>query len=110
MKRIYIVIISILCILLVTSVFCLPRDYHQLQMYNEIEMVYSYYQFDSLCKVDRISNDLKEWDSVYFLEEETGQPICEYLYFNHHNDTTFVYTISDLTDSTLFINKRIEIR
>lgn len=108
MKKTYI-ILGIVFLCLIGVFFLIPKTpKEEIFMHTYIEQVYSYEQFDSLCIADGIHNDLKEWDSVVFIDDSTKTPINQYMYVIEKNDTMIVYSAIP-SDSTIFINKRMSI-
>lgn len=73
----------------------------QLIEYN-IEMTIS--QFDSLCVIDELSNDLSNWKTVPLVGE--GVPIKRFMYIK---DQENLY-ITTVQDSTYIVTKRIIIQ
>lgn len=72
----------------------------QLVQYNK---EYTISQFDSLCDADTISSELKNWETVPLLDEESKTPIKRYLYIK---DSSNLYILT-VQDSIYNVSKRI---
>lgn len=111
MKKIYIILIVIVTILIGVSIFLIPKlntsTNQEVYMGTMIENVYTYDQFDSLCRSDRISPYLEEWNSSIFISDH--KIVKQYLYLVYKKDTMIMYSLIPESDSTFFINKRISI-
>lgn len=99
MKRLIIIFLFILL------VCCSPKTY--LSMSNEYERNFTYEQFDSICKVDTISNDLNDWHNLVFYTDGYKGAIKEYMYIKYTDSTEIIYRLMNGEMNTFRITKRI---
>lgn len=78
------------------------------RMYNAFEQKFSLVQFDSICKADKIYNDLKKWHLLSSKDGETGEIINEYMYIKYSNNIEYVYRLIKIDNNTYKITKRIK--
>jgi len=78
------------------------------RMYNAFEKEFSKQQFDSICRADRISNDLKTWHVLTTKEGDTNEVITEYMYIKYQNNVEYIYRLIKINDNTYKITKRIK--
>lgn len=79
-------------------------------MYNAFEKNFSEVQFDSICKADKLSNDLKQWYLFTSREGDTGDIFVEYMYIKNKLDQEIIYRLIPNKDNTYHITKRIKNR
>lgn len=77
------------------------------QMYNAFENYYTVVQFDSICKADKISNNLNKWHKFYGKDYETKQQVIIYMYIKSLGKSECVYRLVKHNDSKYKITKRI---
>lgn len=77
-------------------------------MYNAFEREFSKYQFDSICKADQISNNLRTWHAFTTRDGETREIITEYMYIKYTNQAEYIYRLIRINDNTYKITKRIK--
>lgn len=76
-------------------------------MYNAFEGTYSRLQFDSICKADRISNNLNKWHVLYVIDSEDGNQIGEFMYIKYYNNVEYIYRVIKRSENKYKITKRI---
>ena len=112
MKR----ILNIIFILFISILFsCHPTkniiDNSEMQygstMYNAFEKEFTKIQFDSICKADRISNNLKKWHVLYIIDSDNGKQIGEYMYIKYQNNIEYIYRLIQKDENRYKITKRI---
>jgi len=79
-----------------------------MSMYNAFEREFTRIQFDSICKVDRISNDLNKWYIFSSRDGENGLPFNEYMYIKYDNISESIYRLIKIDNNTYKITKRIK--
>ena len=79
-------------------------------MRNSYEKVFTQYQFDSICKVDYISNDLKNWHIFSSRDGETQEAFSEYMYIKQIGQNEIIYRLLKTRDGKYKITKRIAVR
>ena len=98
MKKIIIIILSAL--FLVMS--CSPRI-----MMNSLKGTYNEYQLDSICRVERLPDDLSKWYGTFIYNYETNEKIDQYVFIREYNrKSEIIYTIT-VEDSTYYFVKRV---
>ena len=98
MKKIIIIILSAL--FLVMS--CSPRI-----MMNSLKGAYNEYQLDSICRVERLPDDLSKWYGTFIYNYETNEKIDQYVFIKEYNrKSEVIYTIT-VEDSTYYFTKRV---
>ena len=76
-------------------------------MYNAFERDFTKEQFDSICKADRISNNLKKWYLLVSKDLENGQLINEYMYIKYQDNVEYIYRL--IIDNKKYnISKRVK--
>jgi len=117
MKKINLLVIILSLILSFSSIGCkttennIVDDTEQvnygMSMYNAFEKEFTKEQFDSICRADRISNNLNNWHLFASKDGETKEIIVEYLYIKYANKTEYVYRLIKNNDNNYKITKRI---
>lgn len=79
-----------------------------MSMYNEYEREFTKAQFDSICKADRISNNLAKWHSLYAYDGYDGSEIKEYMYIKYQGNTEYIYRLVQKNEGEYKITKRIK--
>lgn len=78
-------------------------------MMNQFDGTYSVAQFDSICGVENISSNYKEWHKFTYVDFEDRTEIVRYLFIRMlSDDKEVIYTLNEKGDSLVF-NKRIVI-
>ena len=76
-------------------------------MENQINDYYNQKQIDSICILENIPDMYdNSWRNVYYLDDETGNIIDQYVYIKDQDTIQYVYTITDL-DSIFIFKKRV---
>lgn len=78
-----------------------------MSMYNAYEKEFTKIQFDSICKADRISNNLNKWHTLYIVDYENGSPIIEYMYIKYQKNIEYIYRLIKKSDNRYKITKRV---
>ena len=78
------------------------------RMYNAFEREFSKFQFDSICKADRISNNLNTWHVFTSKDGETKEVITEYMYIKYQDGGEYIYRLLKLNNNKYKITKRIK--
>ena len=76
-------------------------------MMNSIRGAYSEYQFDSICHVERLPDDLTKWYSTVFYDYETKEKISQYVFIKEYNRKGEVIYTTTVDDSTYYFTKRV---
>lgn len=95
-------IIIIFLVSLFLAFACSPRI-----MMNSIKGAYDIHQLDSICRVERIPDDLAKWHGTFLYDYETNEQINQYVFIKElkWNDEA-IYTIT-VDDSTYYFTKRV---
>lgn len=97
MKKIIIIFVS-----LFLAFACSPKI-----MMNSIKGTYNMYQVDSICRVERLPDDLTEWHGTTLYDYETNERINQYVFIKEYNrKNEVIYTIT-VDDSTYYFTKRV---
>lgn len=78
-------------------------------MRNSIKSMYIQYQFDSICQVERLPNDLDKWHGNFLYDYETNKKIAQYIFIKNidrKNEIIYTITVND-NDSVYYFAKRI---
>lgn len=76
-------------------------------MTNSIKGEYNEYQLDSICRVEKLPNDLEKWYGTLLYDYETQEKINQYIFIKDSNwKNEVIYTII-VDDSTYYFTKRI---
>lgn len=115
MKRVLIIFFSLILLF-----SCGPKIYetgfdnseinYGISQKNQYEKLFSIVQFDSICRADKISNDLnKNWHKLSLFNPHTGERLTQYLYIRNLPNEQHIYRVqvTQYKDS-LKITKRIE--
>lgn len=121
MKRVLIILLSIIILF-----SCSPTTYNLnsnninkndstelvfgVSQRNQYERNFSFEQFDSICRADKISNNLNQkWHKIKLFNKDTGKQLIQYLYIRNLPNEQHIYRVQ-LTDNedSLKITKRIE--
>lgn len=76
---------------------------------NSIRSMYKQYQFDSICQVERLPNDLDKWHGNFLYDYETNKKIAQYIFIKNidrKNEIIYTITVND-NDSVYYFAKRI---
>ena len=74
---------------------------------NAIKGAYNEYQLDSICRVERLPNDMEEWYGTLIYDYETNKKIDQYVFIKECNrKSEVIYTIT-VEDSTYYFTKRV---
>ena len=79
-----------------------------ISMYNAFERKFTRVQFDSICRADRISNDLTKWYIFSSRDGENGIPFNEYMYIKYDNRSESIYRLIKIDNNIYKITKRIK--
>lgn len=79
-------------------------------MYNAFEKYFSVVQFDSICKADKISNNLNTWYLFSSIDGETKEVVVEYMYIKNKLNQEIIYRLIPSKDGRYHITKRIRNR
>lgn len=93
----------ILCILLLLVFSCGPV-YH---LTNNFNCYYTQEQVDSICKVERIPNNLDKWNQMVQIADSI--PLNQYTYIKSTDSTHVVWTLTDLDSLYKFKKKTLKI-
>lgn len=97
-------------ILFITIISCSPVSWQQIgngeTMRNEYELNYTEQQFDSVCVVDSLPNDLSLWLSVPMRDYEEKNPILKYMYIKRMDSLEVIYIIKKQNEK-YNVSKRI---
>ena len=97
MKKIIIIFVS-----LFLAFACSPKI-----MMNSIKGTYNMYQVDSICRVERLPDDLTEWHGTILYDYETNERIDQYVFIKEYSrKNEVIYTIT-VDDSTYYFTKRV---
>lgn len=97
MKKIIIIFVS-----LFLAFACSPKI-----MMNSIKGTYNMYQVDSICRVERLPDDLTEWHGTTLYDYETNERIDQYVFIKEYSrKNEVIYTIT-VDDSTYYFTKRV---
>lgn len=97
MKKIIIILVS-----LFLAFACSPKI-----MMNSIKGTYNIHQVDSICRVERLPDDLTEWHGTALYDYETNERINQYVFIKEYNrKNEVIYTIT-VDDSTYYFTKRV---
>ena len=97
MKKIIIIFVS-----LFLAFACSPKI-----MMNSIKGTYTMYQVDSICRVERLPDDLTEWHGTILYDYETNERIDQYVFIKEYSrKNEVIYTIT-VDDSTYYFTKRV---
>lgn len=98
MKKIIIIILSALFLVL----SCSPRI-----MMNSLKGAYNEHQLDSICRVERLPDDLSKWYGTFLYDYETSEKIYQYVFIKEYSrKNEVIYTIT-VEDSTYYFTKRV---
>ena len=76
-------------------------------MMNTIKGTYSEYQLDSICRVEKLPNDMSEWYGSFLYDYETNKKINQYVFIKEYNrKNEVIYTII-VDDSVYHFTKQI---
>jgi hypothetical protein len=93
-------IIIFIFLLLISS--CVP-----IKMSNSIKGVYNEYQLDSICRVERLPDDLSKWHGNDIYDYETNKKISQYIFIKDiTRKNEVIYTIT-VDDTTYYFTKRV---
>lgn len=76
-------------------------------MKNQFERNFTQQQFDSICRVDKISNNLNEWYVFASRDAETKEPLAEYMFIKDLGLNECIYRLIKNDDGTYHITKRV---
>ena len=79
-----------------------------MSMFNEYERDFTKVQFDSICKADKITNNLNRWHSLYVYDGEDGSQIKEFLYIKYQGSAEYIYRLVQKNEGEYKITKRIK--
>lgn len=79
----------------------------QSAMKNQFERNFTHQQFDSICRVDKISNNLNEWYVFASRDAETKEPLAEYMFIKDLGLNECIYRLIKNDDGTYHITKRV---
>ena len=74
---------------------------------NSLKGAYNEYQLDSICRVERLPDDLSKWYGTFIYNYETNEKIDQYVFIKEYNrKSEVIYTIT-VEDSTYYFTKRV---
>lgn len=76
-------------------------------MKNQFERNFTRQQFDSICRADKISNNLNEWYIFSSRDAETKEPLAEYMFIKDLGLNECIYRLIKNDDGTYHITKRV---
>lgn len=76
-------------------------------MYNAFEREFTVLQFDSICKADKLINDLSKWHNLSVQDEDTKESFVEYLYIKSLGNNECIYRLVKVNNNVYKITKRI---
>lgn len=76
-------------------------------MYNAFEREFTVLQFDSICKADKLINDLSKWHTLSVQDAETKEGFNEYLYIKSLGNNECIYRLVKVNNNVYKITKRI---
>lgn len=76
-------------------------------MFNEYENVYTQCQFDSICNVDTLDNNLGTWIMLPLRDYETKENVTQYMFIRSLGENECIYRVQKINDNTYKITKRI---
>ena len=80
-------------------------------MYNIYEKEFTIYQFDSICKADKLLKDLNKWHQLKVKDGETHEEFIEYMYIKSYNrNYDCIYRLVKVNNNIYKITKREKIR
>lgn len=68
-------------------------DIDKPMMLNSFEKEFTKYQFDSICKVEKISNSLNDWHMFISKDAETEEIFKEYMYIKSVGQNEAIYRL-----------------
>lgn len=78
-----------------------------LRMVNSIRGTYNEYQLDSICRVERLPEDLTKWHGTDIYDYETNEKISQYVFIRDiKRKSEIIYTIT-VDDNTYYFTKRV---
>lgn len=92
------------------SVIDTSEPVYGMSMKNSFEREYTIIQFDSICKADRISNNLSKWHQFASRDGETNEVFVEYMYIKSLGQEEIIYRLLKVNDKKYKITKRITIK
>ena len=77
------------------------------KMMNSFEKNFNKLQFDSVCRVEQISNKLKDWHMFISKDAETGEAFQEYMYIKSVGENEAIYRLIISNNNNYKLTKRI---
>ena len=62
-------------------------------MFNEMNGMYTIYQFDSMCVADTLPSDIRDWQTVSLKDYESNNKIVWFVYAKFLSDKDVLYRV-----------------
>ena len=76
-------------------------------MFNLYEDYYTKYQFDSICSVDGLDNNLESWIMVTLKDDDTKENVSQYMFIKSLGEKESIYRVQKINDNLYKITKRV---
>lgn len=95
---------KVVLFLIILLVFACGPVYH---LTNDFNCYYTQEQVDSVCKIERIPNNLDKWNQMIQIADSI--PLNQYTYIKSTDSTQTIWTLTDLDSLYKFKKKTLKI-